>query len=295
MVATEGVEFVAGGAAQNTARGAQWLLGVEGATTYTGSVGKDATAARLRQVAAKAGVKTMYYETEKDATGTCAVLVRAKERALIANIAAANHFATAHLETADVKAAVEKAKIYYATGFLLTLPEGPQSLITLGKHAKEQNKLFIFNLAAPFIIDFFYDQLSSVLPYADIVICNEHEASAFAKKNGWADDRKAAAARLAAFPKENGARGRIVIFTQGPEVTLVFRDGKVHEHHPTKLDAEKIVDTNGAGDAFASGIVAGLAQGLCLDKAIDAGHYAACEVIQRSGATYPEKSTFQWH
>jgi adenosine kinase len=294
ILARPGVGFVAGGAAQNTIRGAQWLLQTPGAATYTGSVSDDATAKVLKDAASSAGVNTMYYQTDKDATGSCAVLVKSAERALIANIAAANHFSFAHLETPEVQAAIEKANIFYATGFFLTLPEGPASLIHIGKHCKEHNKTFIFNLGAPFIMDFFWDQLQSVLPYTDFIICNEHESSAYAKKAGWEDDRQATASKVAVLPKENGARQRTVIFTQGPEATIVFTNGQVTVYHPIKLDSSKIVDTNGAGDAFAAGIVAGLAKGVPLTEAIDAGHNAACHVIQRSGPTYPEKPDFTW-
>lgn len=38
------VEYVAGGATQNTIRAAQWMIGVKGVTTYVGSVGNDKTA-----------------------------------------------------------------------------------------------------------------------------------------------------------------------------------------------------------------------------------------------------------
>lgn len=284
--------FVAGGAAQNTIRGAQWLLQVPGAATYTGSVGKDEIAKTLKDTASAAGVTTLYFETEKDATGSCAVLVKSSERALVANIAAANHFAQTHLDSAEVKAAIEKARIIYATGFLLTLPEGPASLRQLGEHAKQHGKTFVFNLSAPFLIDFFWDQLQSVLPYADYVLCNEHEASAYAKKAGWEDDRRAAACKLAAAPKENTAVPRTVIFTQGPEATIVFTGGETKEFKPIKVEDSQIVDLNGAGDAFAAGIIAGLAKGVSLEESIDAGHNAACHVIQRSGPTYPEKADF---
>lgn len=286
---------MAGGAAQNTIRGAQWLLQSPGAASYTGSVGKDSTAKILKDTASSAGVKTLYYETEKDATGSCAVLVQSAERALVANIAAANHFVVSHLETAEVKAAIEAARVFYASGFFLTLPEGPASLLKIGQHAKEHNKIFVLNLGAPFIVDFFWDQLQSVIPYADYVICNEHEASAYAKKVECGEDRRAAAAKLAAQPKENANRPRTVIFTQGPEVTIVFTDGQVKEFTPIKVENDKIVDLNGAGDAFAAGIIAGLAKGASLEKAIDAGHNAAFHVIQRSGPTFPEQPSFNWN
>ena len=40
----------------------------------------------------------------------------------------------------------------------------------------------MFNLSAPFLIDFFTEPLKSVLPFADIVVGNEYEGAAFGKK-----------------------------------------------------------------------------------------------------------------
>jgi sugar/nucleoside kinase (ribokinase family) len=44
------------------------------------------------------------------------------------------------------------------------------------------------NLSAPFLIDFFWDQMNKVLPYTDVIFCNEDEAAAFGKKMGWGVD-----------------------------------------------------------------------------------------------------------
>jgi adenosine kinase len=43
----------------------------------------------------------------------------------------------------------------------------------------------VFNIAAPFLIEQFFDQMNEVLPYTDIVLGNEHEAAAFGKKMNW--------------------------------------------------------------------------------------------------------------
>ena len=50
------VDYIAGGATQNTIRVAQWMLQVPGATSYFGCVGSDHYAEQLREVATKDGV-----------------------------------------------------------------------------------------------------------------------------------------------------------------------------------------------------------------------------------------------
>ena len=50
------MDYIAGGATQNSIRVAQWMLGVPGATSYFGCVGSDHHAEQLRKVAEKDGV-----------------------------------------------------------------------------------------------------------------------------------------------------------------------------------------------------------------------------------------------
>lgn len=63
---------------------------------------------------------------------------------------------------------------------------------------------------------------------------------------------------------------------------------QVTEHPVIRVPKEKLVDTNGAGDAFVGGFLSQLVLGKSLDESVKVAHYAASEVIQRSGATYPE-------
>ncbi len=51
------VEYIAGGATQNSIRVAQWMLQVPGATTYMGCVGDDEFAKKMTETATKDGVQ----------------------------------------------------------------------------------------------------------------------------------------------------------------------------------------------------------------------------------------------
>lgn len=61
LVANFSAEFVAGGATQNSIRGAQWMLPAK-STVYIGSVGKDRYADELRAAAEADGVRVEYHE-----------------------------------------------------------------------------------------------------------------------------------------------------------------------------------------------------------------------------------------
>ncbi len=43
----------------------------------------------------------------------------------------------------------------------------------------------MWNIAAPFVCQFFWEKVQAVLPYVDVVFGNETEAVAFGKAAGW--------------------------------------------------------------------------------------------------------------
>lgn len=284
------VQYIAGGATQNSIRVAQWMVNAPGATSYFGAVGSDEFGATLEKCATEDGVRVLYQKNPEVPTGTCAVLVNGGERSLVANLAAANTFTYSHLETPEAKEAVEKAKIIYISGFFLTV--SMESILSVAKKAAEENKIFALNLSAPFLIDFFGDQMATVMPYADFVFGNESEAAAYGKAKGYGEDLQQIALKLSAQPKASGTRPRIVVFTQGSEATIVASQGVVTVYPVDPLPRELLVDTNGAGDAFVGGFLSQLIQEKDFSECVRAGHWAARTIIQRSGCTFPKECDF---
>lgn len=285
--------YVAGGATQNSIRIAQWMLNQHNktATSFFGSVGKDAHGAKLKECAQNDGVNVSYLEHADIKTGTCAVCVHKSERSLVADLSAANHFHHDHLAKPESQEIINKGQYFYSAGFHLTV--SPTAVTTLAKHAKENNKTFLINLSAPFIVEFFKDPLMSVIPYADFVFGNESEAKALGKVQGWGENIADIALKTAQLEKASGSRCRTVVFTQGADATIVVHQGKVHSFNVPKIPTSSIVDTNGAGDAFVGGFISRLALGLPLEQCVVAGHWAAQVVLTRSGCTFPENCDFQ--
>jgi hypothetical protein len=94
------VQYIAGGATQNTVRVAQWMLKDKRATSYVGAVGKDEYADKMRAVCGSDGVNVQYMVDEATPTGTCAVCILNKERSLVANLGAANNYKVTSLSGA---------------------------------------------------------------------------------------------------------------------------------------------------------------------------------------------------
>ncbi|KAB5538962.1 hypothetical protein DKX38_016495 [Salix brachista] len=186
---------------------------------------------------------------------------------------------------------VEKAKYFYIAGFFLTV--SPESIMLVAEHAAANNKVFMMNLSAPFICEFFKDVQENALPYMDYVFGNETEARTFARVRGWETENvEEIALKISQSHKASGAHKRITVITQGADPVVVAEDGKVKLFPVILLPKEKLVDTNGAGDAFVGGFLSQLVQEKPIEDCVKAGCYAANVIIQRSGCSYPEKPDF---
>lgn len=283
------VKFIAGGATQNSIRVAQWLLKSKSATGFIGAVGKDKYAKILKQACEKDGVTAHYFETSEQPTGRCAAVVHDNERSLIADLAAANCYHLDHAQSKDIQAVIRKAEVFYCSGFPMTVPESHKTMVEMCKHVIENDKIFCLNLAAEFIIDFFEDQLNTILPYTDYIFCNESEASMLIKKRKWNCSIEEAALKLAALPKASGTHCRTVIFTQGGDPTIVARNGQLTLYPVPSIAKHRMIDTNGAGDSFVGGFLARLCQGFDIHECVRTGQYASRIVIQQSGCVLPEE------
>ncbi|KAF2715409.1 adenosine kinase [Pleomassaria siparia CBS 279.74] len=283
-------KLIAGGAAQNTARGAQYIL-PPNSTVYIGCIGRDSYGETLEKICADAGVRTEYRYDDEAPTGRCGVVITGHHRSLCTDLAAANLYKLDHLKQDKIWKLVEGAKVFYVGGYHLTVCV--PAILALAEEAAKENKLFILNLSAPFIPQFFKDALDSILPYVDILIGNESEAASYAESHSLdTKNVKDIAKALALLPKKNEKRLRTVVFTQGTDPTIAVsakEGGKTEETEKVvhAIASEKINDTNGAGDAFAGGFVAGIVQGKSLETSIDMGQWLAKLSIQELGPSYP--------
>ncbi|XP_069609103.1 adenosine kinase isoform X2 [Ranitomeya imitator] len=288
------VDYHAGGSTQNSVKVAQWMIQKPfKVATFFGCIGKDKFGEILKKKTEEVHVDAHYYEQSEQPTGTCAACITGDNRSLVANLAAANCYDKAkHLDLKENWQLVEKAKVYYIAGFFLTV--SPESILKVATQSSENNKIFSMNLSAPFISQFFKEPLMKVLPYVDILFGNETEAAAFAKEQGFeTDDIKEIAKKTQALPKINMKRPRIVVFTQGHEDTIMATADEVVSFPVLEIDQSKIVDTNGAGDAFVGGFLSQLVSDKPTEECIRAGHYSANVVIRRAGCTFPEKPDFK--
>ncbi|XP_041982351.1 adenosine kinase [Aricia agestis] len=284
-------EFIAGGSVQNTLRVAQWILKKPNLCTYFGCVGNDDFAKILRERAIADGVNVQYQISDTAPTGTCAVLITGTHRSLCANLAAAQCFTQDHLAKDECKRSIETAKFFYTSGFFVAV--SPESIMQLASHSHERGLTFVMNVSAPFVSQFYKDPLEKILPYVDVLFGNESEAEAFAKAFNFTDTNlQDIGLKIAAMPKLNSSRERVVVITQGKDPVILIQGTKVSLIPVQELSREQIVDTNGAGDAFTGGFLSQMVLGKSYETCVKCGIYTASHIIQHSGCTFSGESVF---
>ncbi len=106
--------------------------------------------------------------------------------------------------------------------------------------------------------------------HVDILFANEAEIASLYEENTW-DAATAAARREIA----------LAVLTRSEQGSVVLSGS---ERHVIAADPTDVVDTTGAGDAYAAGFLAGLVAGRPLDACGRLGSMAASEVISHFGA-----------
>merc|ERR1711994_183330 len=185
---------------------------------------------------------------------------------------------------------VESARIVYSAGFFATV--SPAAIKAASEEKAKDGGVYCMNLSAPFLMQVppFKAVFVETMPYVDFLFGDETEALTWAETEGWeTTDIKFIATRLSLIPSAK-SRKRTVVITQGAEPTVVAINGHVTEHPIVALPKEKLVDTNGAGDSYVGGFLAGLIDGLPIDRCCKKGAYAASVIVQRSGCTFPKEA-----
>jgi len=288
----ENVEYSAGGACQNSMRIFQWIVTKPFCAYFVGAVGKDKFGETIGKRARADGVQTVYQQIDDAPTGTCAVILRGRNKSLVANLGAAAYFTEDWLFDDANLCIVDRAQYIYATGFFVAVNAG--TVLSVAQMASENNRTFVLNFCAVFVVRTQKPQLDEILPYTDIIIGNKHEALAYAETHNWdTTDIFEIGKRLQELPKEN-MRPRIVLIVDSVCPVLCFQSNdRILEYPVPKIDTSAIVDNNGCGDAFVGGFLSQLVQHMPLDYCIRTGIFASQQVLRIVGVRVNQLPKFK--
>ncbi len=169
--------------------------------------------------------------------------------------------------------AFKDMSILYLEGYLWDAPATISALKKAIFYAKKNGVKVAFSLSDSFCVSRHKkDFLQLIQNDLDILFANEAEALEIAPN-------------LPELFSKN--KKLIAIVTKNDQGCEVFFEGKSFLSGAEKI--EKLVDTTGAGDAFAAGFLHGLVNDFDLEKSAHLGNLIASKIIQKFGARFDEK------
>lgn len=261
-----GVEM-SGGSAANTVVG---VASFGGRAHYVGKVRDDQLGEVFGHDLRATGVG---YDTPRATsgppTGRCLILVTPDAQRTMSTFLGAS----VRLGPADVdRRLVARGKILYLEGYLFDPPEAQEAFRAAAAIAHEAGRKVALTLSDPFCVERHRAAfLDLVEHHVDILFANELEICALYQVRDFD----------AALPHVRG-HCELAALTRSAKGSVLVNGDRMHviRAHPV----EAVVDTTGAGDLYASGVLYGLAQGLDLPTCGRLGSLAAAEVIAHVGA-----------
>jgi sugar/nucleoside kinase (ribokinase family) len=255
-----------GGSAANTCAAAAALGARVG---YLGKVADDALGQVFRHDITAAGVRFPTAPLSGGApTARCLILVTPDgQRTMNTFLGACVTFGPQDLDAE----AIAGAQVTYLEGYLFDPPAAQAAFREAARIAHAAGRRIAITLSDPFCVERHRDAFRAfVKDEADILFANEAEICAL-----YQTDSFEAAATIA--QSEVG----LAALTRSEKGSLILAGTAAHE---VAAEPARVVDTTGAGDAYAAGFLAALTAGRDIAECGRWGSVAAAEAISHFGA-----------
>jgi sugar/nucleoside kinase (ribokinase family) len=254
----------AGGSAANTIAG---LLDFGGRAAYAGKTGQDELGEFWIKDMRKLGV-TIEVPRAAGQTGACVVLITEDaQRTMLTHLGLSATLGPDDISETEIR----KAKYVYIEGYLFAGDTTKAAALKAIDLAKQNGVKVAFTVSDPFLIHMHRELFRELIAGpVDLLFCNLEEARSL---TGLSDPIECAQQihQLAAD----------VALTLGAEGSLLMHGGKAI---PIEGVSTQAIDTTGAGDMYAAGILYGITNGLSWKQAGHLASHAAARVVAQMGA-----------
>jgi sugar/nucleoside kinase (ribokinase family) len=273
-----------GGSAANTTRGVAWLASPEAGEflspfgvvarkgegglppVFNGAVGRDATGDTFESLMAEAGVTTSIVRKETP-TGTSVILVTPDgERTMNTYLGACRDFGPQDLDLPRLAA----SRILYLTGYLWDTA-GQDAAAR--KAAEAGPPVVAFDLADSFAVRRSGDAFRAWIPGRVSVLFGNKDEIAILTGASCDEDCVAEAQKFAP----------LIVMKVGERGCMIGQNGRYELVPGVPV---KLVDTTGAGDAFAAGFLFGMLQGAEPVVCARLANAIASRIVGREGCSY---------
>jgi sugar/nucleoside kinase (ribokinase family) len=254
-----------GGSAGNTAAG---VASLGGSAAYIGKVADDELGAVYAHDIRAAGVEfaTAPLVGGLPTARSMIVVTPDAHRTMSTYLGAATMLTVDDID----ESVVARARVTYLEGYLWDPPEAKEAFRKAMDVAHAAGGLVALTLSDAFCVDRFREEFIDLVDHhIDLLFANSAELMSLYE----VDDFDTALAKVR-------GRSMLAAVTRGADGSVLLRgDERVHiEAEPVDL-----VDTTGAGDLYAAGVLFGLSRGLSLAECGRIGSVAAAECISHMG------------
>lgn len=261
------INEIAGGSAGNTMVGIA-ELGLRG--HYIAKVGRDDMGERLADGYRDAG---LCFDTPSATSGTatarCLIAVTEDgERTMNTFLGCSTEFGVKDVRRQDI----ERAATLYLEGYLFDRDDAKKAFVRAAEMAQAAKRTVALTLSDSFCVDRHRASFRQIVDHhVDILFANEDELLSLYQTDRLDTALDALTSTKSVACVTRGEKGSII---QTPERRYLVPAAPIH----------KVVDTTGAGDQYAAGVLAGRAMNMDWADAGYLGSIAAAEVIQHYGA-----------
>jgi sugar/nucleoside kinase (ribokinase family) len=250
------------------------LASLGGTGAYIGKVSSDQLGEVFRHDIRATGIAYDVPPAANSSTGRCLIMVTSDaQRTMQTYLGAASDLAGDDIDP-DLVAA---AQVTFLEGYLWDPPGAKEAFIKAAASAHAAGRKVSLTLSDPFCVERFRDEFVELVDnHIDILFANADEITSLYRLDRFED----------AVERVRG-RCEVAALTRSELGSVIVTSTETH-----KIAAERVgdvVDTTGAGDAYAAGVLYGMTSGRDLATAGRIASIAAAEVISHFGPR-PEQS-----
>ncbi len=262
------VHYCSGGSAANTIVG---VADMGGSAAYACKVGDDNYGRQYLEEMRHLGISVEVEPVAGGTTGTCVVLITPDaQRTMLTHLGCSSTLDASDIDETELA----RAQYLYVEGYLFAGENTRNAALRAIELAQKHSVKIALTVSDPFLIDLCRDSfLELIHGPVDLLFCNEQEARALTGEQDPVDCAHALHKQC-----EN------VALTLGSKGSIVMHGGELLPIEGVEVEA---VDTTGAGDMYAAGVLFGITHNLTWQQAGHLGSHAAARIVAQLGARLP--------
>lgn len=262
----------AGGSAANTIMG---VVDLGGKAAYVGKVATDEIGDFFLSDMRERGVIIDTPRADAGDSGTSVILITDDaQRTMLTNLGVSIALQLSDINEEELK----QSQYVYVEGYLFSGPDTKAAALHAIDIAKKNNVKVALTVSDSFLIDMVKDEFWDLIKGpVDLLFCNEQEAQSLTGEEDPIECARAIHQHASS-----------VALTLGENGSLLMHEGEVV---PVSGVGVSAIDTTGAGDMYAAGLLYGITNGLSWKQSGHLASNVAARIVSQLGARLPRSFT----